>query len=162
MYMVTNISWTDYLMVMLLLLVIYYVLIGFRYYFNDLKKLAANLIPTAFGSKLENPESSNFDDTTKAFKQMTAEGPDAGTTEDTLLEVEHLIMKLKEIIENASIQNTAKNKFKENLKSILNQYPEIKNSPFQSAVNELIISECTKHDSIILSENEVVMLWNEV
>ena len=163
--MITNVSWTDYLIATLLSLLIYYLFIGFRYYSSEFKSLAANrnqLLSTAFGNKFKNYEKTSVHPSNEPVGQNPGAVSFAGTTEDTAVEIEHLILKLKGIIENASLQNTGKKKLKENLGSILYEYPEIKNSPFQSAINELIVSECRRHGSIILSEDEVVMMWGKV
>jgi len=164
--MFTNISWTNYLVVVILLLVIYYLIIGIRFYSHDLK----NLLLGNQKFKLSHSASlSNVlnDNNPIAHEQSQPEMFQAGndfaeTTDETFLEVEHLIVRLKEAIANASGKKYVKEEFFLYLQLIIKEYPMLKNSQFQSVINELIISECAKYGSVTLSEEEVGTLWNEV
>lgn len=91
-----------------------------------------------------------------------AQGSFAETPDDTFQQVEHLIGRLKEAIEEASREKHSKQEFFLYLKSILKGYPALKNSPFRSAINELIVSECARHGPIMPSGDGAVMLWDDV
>lgn len=165
--MFTNISWTNYIIVIILLLAIYYLFIGIRFYYHKLKNLAgkrkfqlraAHNEPSAELGNMGN----NSEDKRVQIEPSQAQNSFAGTPDDTFQEVEHLIGRLKEVIEEASRKKYIKQEFFQYLKLILQEYPEIKNSPFQPAINELIASECERYGSNMLSEDEVVMLWNDV
>lgn len=164
--MFTNISWTNYIVVIILLLTIYYIIIGIRFYSHDLKNLLSGnqklkLSPSTGISDVQNDNNTIADE--QAQSEMFQPGNTfAETTDETFLEVEHLIVRLKEAIANASVKKYIKQEFFLYLQLILKEYPILKNSQFQSVVNELIISECAKHGSIALSEEEVAALWNDV
>jgi len=76
--------------------------------------------------------------------------------------VEKLTTKLKDTIADASSKNCHKEEFIFLLQLTLKEYPHLKGSPFQVAINNLIASECEKHGSLHLSAEEQVMLWKEV
>jgi hypothetical protein len=164
--MFTNISWTNYTVGISLLLVIYYIIIAIRFYFLDLKNLLSG------NQKFMSSSSAGFSDVQNnnnpiAHEQAQTEMFQAGTTfaettNETFLEVEHLIVRLKEAIANASGKKYIKQEFFLFLQLILKEYPMLKNSQFQSVINELIISECAKYGSVTFSEEEVVELWIEV
>lgn len=162
--MFTNITWTNYIIVVILLLAIYYLFIGIRFYYPELKKLAgkrrSQLRPV-------HDELSDEPDTNNEYEQVhteqfTTHNSFAETPDDTFQEVEHLIGRLKEAIEEASREKHSKQGFSLYLKSVLKECPAIKNSPFRSAINELIISECARHGPIMPSGDEAVMLWDDV
>ncbi len=163
--MFTNISWTNYIIVVILLMVIYYIIIGIRFYSHDFKNLLSGnqkfkLSPSTRLSDMQNDN--NPADEQEPPEMFQAGSAFAETTDETFLEVEHLIVRLKEAIANASGKRYVKQEFFLYLQLILKEYPVLKNSQFQSVINELIISECAKYGSITLSEEEVVALWNEV
>lgn len=164
--MFTNISWANYIVAISLLLVIYYIIIGIRFYFYDLKNLLSGnqrfrISPSTVLSNVQNGNNPI------AFEQAQPDMFQAGnafaeTTDQTFLEVEHLIIRLKEAIADASVKKYIKQEFFLYLQLIIKEYPILKNSQFQSVINELIISECAKYGSVMLSEEEVVALWIEV
>ena len=164
--MFTNISWTNYIVVVILLLVIYYIIIGIRFYSHDLKNLLSGnqrfrISPSTVLSNVQNGNNPI------AFEQAQPDMFQAGntfneTTDEFFLEIDHLIIRLKEAIANASGKKYIKQEFFLYLQLIIKEYPMLKNSQFQSVLNELIISECAKYGSVTLSEEEVGTLWNEV
>lgn len=165
--MFTNISWTNYIIVIILILAIYYLFIGIRFYYHELKNFVGKRkfqLHPAHNELSHGPGNmdNNGEDERVHSEPLQAQNSFGGTPDDAFQEVEHLIGRLKEVIEEASRKKYIKQEFLQYLKLILKEYPEIKNSPFQPAINELIISECERYGSIMLSENEVVMLWNDV
>lgn len=164
--MMTNISWPDYLMIIVPLFFLYYGYIGFQYYFDELKsfthwdKLLASGITRRAG---------NGDSPIHPIQVSTSNVVDAVPGTDTYeelggdlkLEIENLHLKLKEAVETASLQKDEKTLL-DNLGTILIEYPEFRNSPFQSTISELIMTECRRYGSIILSEDAVVKLWDGV
>jgi len=163
--MFTNISWTNYIIVVILLLVIYYVFIAIRFYSGELQNLLAGrrkLQLHPVHDELSSEPDNNIEYEQVQPELFSAQNSFVETPDDTFQEVEHLIGRLKDAIEEASSKKYIKEEFSLHLQLILKEYPALKNSPFQSAINELIMSECAKHGSIMLSEDEIVMLWNEV
>lgn len=164
--MFTNISWTNYIVVIILLLIIYYIIIGIRFYSHDLKNLLScnSKIRSSYTNSLSvmQKDNNSVAPANAQPEMFQTENAFTETTDETFLEIDHLIIKLKEAIANASGKKYIKQEFVLYLQLILKEYPILKNSQFQSVINELIISECAKYGSVTLSEEEVVALWNEV
>lgn len=156
--MLTNISWTDYLIAVAILLAIYYLFVGVRYFSSDFKdlfsgkrKLKAALSNDTDGETiLSTGEIATTD--INAFEEVS---------DDEFAEVEHLIERLKVVIADASHKKLVPQEFKHYLHLILKEYPSAQNSPLLSSVNELIISECEKYSAVTLSEDEVDLLWKD-
>lgn len=158
--MFTNISWTDYFIAVAILLTIYYLYVGVRYFIADLKDLFSGKRKLNFtvplpddpgGENILSPGESNPGEIT-SFEQ---------TSEDEFAEVEHLIDRLNGVIADASHKKSIPQEFKQYLHLVLKEYPNVKKSPLRSSVNELIVSECEKHGAVTLSEDEVDLLWKE-
>lgn len=164
--MFTNISWTNYIVVIILLLAIYYIFIGIRFYSRDFQQLLTVRRKGKIRSGddiVENMPQNNLAD---PFEQPESElavsdSSFAQTSDDTFQDIERLIIRLKEAIADAGTKQYIKEEFFLLVQLILKEYPDLKDSPYQSAINELIISECGKYGSIAISEEEVVMLWDD-
>ncbi|MCT1523845.1 hypothetical protein [Sphingobacterium hotanense] len=158
--MFTNISWADYLTAVFLLLAIYYVYVGVRYYSGDLKDLLSGKRKLNFRTSPANdpgdqpPQLSEHADhpTGTAFGE---------TTDDDFAEVEYLIGRLKDVIADASGRQLIPQEFKHYLHLTLKEYPNLKISPLRPSINELIVSECEKYGAVTLSVEEVEVLWND-
>jgi hypothetical protein len=158
--MFTNISWSDYIIAVAILLTVYYLFVGVRYYSDDLKDLLSGkrklkfraALPLDTGEEDTYPAEENYQHQATAFET---------TTDDDFDEVEHLIERLKNVIVDASKKKLIPQEFKQYLHLVLEEYPSVKNSPLRSSVNELIVSECEKHGAVTLSEDEVDMLWKD-
>lgn len=166
--MFTNISWTDYIVVIIVLLAIYYLFIGIRFYSRDLRYFLTSRrkgnIRSSHNEAADDMSLSNPGETFEGAKSelSMADGSFAQTSDDTFQDIERLIIRLKEAIADAGTKQYIRQEFFLLLQLILKEYPHLKDSPFQSAIIELIISEFGKYGSIAISEEEVVMLWNEV
>jgi len=153
--MFTGITWTTYLSAVALLLVIYYLYVGVRYFSGDLKDLLAGkkkLLPRR-PLPAEQPQA------------VTAQEPGNSpafedSSDDDFREMEHLIGRLKDVIADASQKELIPQEFRQYLRMTLKEYPAIQHSPLRSSVNELIVSECEKYGTVTLREEEVDALWN--
>jgi hypothetical protein len=95
-------------------------------------------------------------------KNYNCESPAFETTaDDDFAEVEHLIERLKSVIADASGKKLIPQELKKYLHLVLQEYPNIKNSPFRTSINELVASECEKYGAVTLSEDEVELLWKD-
>lgn len=158
--MLTNISWTDYIIAVAIFLAAYYFFVGMRYFSADLKDLVSGKSNLKFMVVLSHdkvsesiqPSEKNYDGESPAFET---------TTDDDFVEVEHLIERLKSVIADASGKKLIPQELKQYLYLVLQEYPNIKNSPFRSSINELVASECEKYGAVTLSEDEVEHLWKD-
>lgn len=158
--MLTNISWTDYFIAVAILITTYYLFVGLRYFSADLRDLISGKTELklrtvwALDTGGENIQTSE--------KNYPGESPALETTtDDDFAEVEHLIGRLKNVIADASSRKLIPLEFKQYLHLLLQEYPNIKNSPLRSSINELIASECEKYGAVTLSEDEVELLWKD-
>ena len=166
--MFTNISWTNYLVVVSLLLATYYVVVGIRFYSYEIKQLLfglrkSNLISEPGNNLVTvNNEQANAEFHNMEFEQFERSHLPEQTTTDPLLEVEQLASQVQAAIAEATGELFTKEAFFQLLREILKRHPNLKNSSFQSTIQDLILSECEKNSSIRLSTEEVTELWKEV
>lgn len=162
--MFANISWTNYIIVAILLLAAWYIIISFKFYFRDLQDILSGKAKLTFrGVKKEysynkSEEISNSDTSEFDHKFL----PNEQETDNLFKVAEELTSKLKDAISDAASKNYNREEFTFLLQLTLKEYPALKGSPFQVAINNLIASECDKHSFIRLSAVELGMLWNEV
>ncbi|MEP7079816.1 MAG: hypothetical protein ABI784_03760 [Ginsengibacter sp.] len=126
----------------------------------DHRKLSQDLSPTNAW------ENDYYKNTTvdRPAQSEVFEGEDISseTSDNNFSEVEYLIDKLKDAIAEASDKKYIKQEFFMYLQLIIKNYSHFKNTPFQSMINELIITECAKHSSVAFDEDEVKTLWSEI
>jgi hypothetical protein len=151
--MFTNISWTTYIIVVIVLLAVWYLIVGLRFYSHDLQ---------IFLTRKRKQSVQPVQEKSYSNAEYTSEQTETSDTDSLYHEVENLTTKLKETIADASSKNYHREEFIFLLQLTLKEYPHLKGSPYQVAINNLIISECEKYGSIHLSAEEQVMLWKEV
>ena len=131
--MFTQISWSNYLLIVLLLSVSYYFVIGYIYYRNDLlqsisdKKRTNDVVAPARNYP---PILQSFSDEVQAL--MNEAGNNKLDRKDIIWSLQMLIKK----------------------------YPGLKDFDFQEPVQTIINNECKSYCSIHLSEEELSALWN--
>lgn len=135
--MFTNISWGNYIIVVALSVASWYLLIGSRFYFDELKDLMTGKRKKLFRESGANYDeqstsiSNSQDENQIAFEESTYEEFDT-----TFRDVDALVKQLKIVIEDASKSKFPKQEMIDNLKLILATYPLIKNSSFSYSVSE--------------------------
>lgn len=167
--MFNSISWTQYLGFIVLLLIVYYIFIGVKFYSAELKQLfagkrkivdslvvAKNDFQANDAVKFHFPESQ-----VELFPSNQKYAPQIQETDDTFQQVQELTAALKEVIKQAAEKNTIKEDFILSLQLLIKKYSFLKGSSFLAPINNLIASECEKYGYIPLSAEERVMLWNE-
>ena len=160
--MLTNISWTDYIIAVAILLTIYYFFVGMRYFSADLKDLVTGKRELKFRAVIP-VDTDEIESIQTSEKNYNGESPAfETTTDDDFAEVEHLIERLKSVIADASGKKLIPQELKQYIHLVLQEYPNIKNSPFRTSINELVASECEKYGAVTLSEDEVEKLWKDV
>ena len=156
--MFTGISWTDYLIVVTIVLSAYYLIIGLRYYSAELKELISNKLKLGFNKQIVDYNFEEDGDPSLSLSGHEHQAIDS-TNDDAFSEVEELIGHLKDAIETASIKKYIIQELRQSLRMNLKEYPNIKSSPFRGSINELLISECEKWGTATFSEEEADKLW---
>ena len=156
--MLKNISWSDYIIAVAILLAIYYLFVGVRYFSAEIKDLLS-------GKRKPKLRTVSSDNNGMSY---SGDEPDQQelvrfekTTDDEFTEVEHLIERLKAVVADASRRKLTPQELKQHLSMVLKEYPAVRYSPIRSSVNELIVSECQKYGAVTLKEDEVELLWKE-
>lgn len=132
--MFTQISWSSYILTVLLLSAVYYLFIGYRYYRDDLLQLVSgkrltthDFVSTAFRQE---PLEKSFSDEVRAFMN------EAGKNK----------MSKKDIMKS--------------LQLLFKKYPTLKDTASQESIQNLIVNEYASYCSIHLSYEELSGLWN--
>ncbi len=167
--MLNTISWADYIKIITILLFVYYLFIGIKFYAFELRqllkgkgKLSATLIaPTKTIPQNEEPVQTVQEIQHELFPSLLKSEPQQKDNEDNYQQVQELTVSLKENIAQAASQNYIKDEFIFSLQQLLKQYSFLKASPFLGPINNLIASECEKYGYLQLSAEERVQLWNE-
>ncbi|OJW81820.1 MAG: hypothetical protein BGO69_15065 [Bacteroidetes bacterium 46-16] len=157
--MLTNISWTDYFIAVAILLAIYYLFVGLKYFSADFKDLLSGKRKQNFKAALSSNDENEESIPSTGESATTEINAFEETSDDEFAEVEHLIERLKVVIADASPKKLVPEEFKHYLHLVLKEYPSVQNSPLRPSVNELIVSECEKYSAVTLSEDEVDLLW---
>ena len=158
----TNVSWLNYLVIIALLLAAYYLFVGVKYYSDELKEIftlkrhGGGLKPALDKSNGSTP---SLGEDGEPIDDYDLSDGFEHTTDETFELVERLISTLKVVVQDSADNQMDKAEFTDRLRKILEFYGDLKNSQFQFAVNELIISECEKIDFVPLSEDELMKLW---
>lgn len=167
--MFTQISWSNYIETLLVLLIIYYIVIGFKFYTQEIKILLSG------NQKLPKPKASPDSDLEDEHNQISSFQnvqselfssskrfmPSEQDTDETFEQVQELTARIKHVIAEAITKNLIKEEFILSLQILIRKYQFLKGSPFMVAINNLIVSECEKLGYLILDAEERVMLWNE-
>lgn len=159
--MFTNISWGNYTVVVVLLLVSWYLFVGLRFYSEEIKEIVEGKRKLQFRGAIEESNAqSDYDPRHLDFESTKSESETAASN-TIFQEVDGLVKRLKNVITDATQKKLIKQEFEDSMRSALKEYPLLRDSPYRSSVDELIVSECEKQGSILLTQQEVEALWDE-
>ena len=131
--MFTQISWSSYIVTVLLLSAVYYLFIGYLYYRNDLLQLVS-------GKRI----TTNDNVVSKQRHQPL---------------IQSFSGEVKAFMKQAGKDKLDKNDIIQSLQLLLKKYPTLKDSASQESIQNLIVNECTSYCSIHLSDEELSVLW---
>lgn len=157
--MLSGVTWIEYFFALAGLSVLYYAWVVVKHFPDELRGIVK-------GEHLKGNGVSNtvfFQDELQEWENETNNEYDIieeSGDEDEFVQVEKLVNELTSAIEKATKKKTVKPEFKQILRMILREYPSIKDSEFRSSIDDLIISECNKHEAYTLSDKEVKVLWD--
>lgn len=149
--MFTNISWSNYIIAVSVLLIIWYLILVFKFYYPELKQILSGekkIKILSFGNRskrnLSKPISSSF---SESF--------------DTLEDAEELSNRLLQVIAESTERNLSLKEFQNYLRLVFEEYPYVKISSLRENINNFIVSECEKHPQLLLTFEQVDSLWVE-
>ncbi|SJZ68224.1 hypothetical protein SAMN04488128_1011179 [Chitinophaga eiseniae] len=148
--MLSSFSWASYLMVAALIIGIYYCVVIARYFRRDIKRLSRQKTPPEEqDDDTYNPQLSLFDNTEVQ--------PDIDA--DLFTDALGLSARIREVLSKAARENYSKAGLILILKKLVAEYPSLKGTAFQRAVNNVVIVECRNMGAAGLNEDEVDLLW---
>lgn len=136
--MFSLISWSQYCIVVAIVVVLYFMVIGFLYYKKDIVKL--------FG-RGENRESFAFSLVSNTTKT------------DPIAAVHELVSSLGELMRDATDKKQAQPELFYAMKQLVKNYPMINGSDFVNKINTYIQEELERYGTHTLSDEELVQLW---
>ena len=163
--MFNNISWTQYLEVIILMLITYYLFVGLKFYSFELRTLFKGKSGLSRGftddhlNTVDNNNKYFHDSRSEVFSSHKVYTPQALETDDTFQKVERLTTQLKEVIASSALNSTVKEEFIFSLYSVLKDYQFLRSSAFVVAINNVITSECDKYGLNHLSDDELMRIW---
>lgn len=155
--MLSDFSWSNYTVVVTILLVIYYLFIGLRFYIHELRSIF--LRGQVQLGVLQNQELDVIR-THDAPLHEPSQEPFMEDSNGSSPQLENLINKLKGAIEAGIDMQLSKHDILKNMQLVLRKHSPLKSPTFKAAINELIISECEKYGFTMLDEDEIVVLWD--
>lgn len=162
--MLVSITWSEYGVIILAALVVYYTVLVILYFKNEVLSLRFKKEQHKNNLSSEGNELYQADKELNSFSQNKIDDDISlvQETDETFQQVEELTASLKDAIAMAVDNEYVKEEFILSIQLLLKKYHFLKGSLFEEAINDLIISECEKYRSIHLSAKELVMLWKEV
>ena len=158
--MLKGISWNNYLLVIVVLTIMWYVFVGLVYYYVDLKellngkrKLRFRWLEKYFDSDSIQESSAPEDNSKIDFEAVAA------ISVNDYTEVDALIAQIKKSVAEGVQKNASKTDLEKQLGVILDNCEAVGDSGFRSAINELIVSECETVGSFVFTLEEVDVLW---
>jgi len=158
--------WADYIAVTGVLLLVYYFLIGMKFY---RKNIIARFNSAEKEIPALSPQSEHFQDEGSEPSQTFASEnsyPELEITEDPPLpdpvmmqQVEELVFQLKDALSQAVRQNQERTQILTILQKILGDYSALHDTPFQLSVNTWLGAEWEEQGLLQLSDNEIRMIW---
>ena len=149
--MLSNISWSNYAVTVIVLLIFWYVFLILKFYFGPLKELISGKRKLKFLKMRLNTNTELTKDLFSEYKEPF----------DTLEDARELFGKLENAVIESSERNLSGPEFRNYIKFILEEYPYVKNSSLRKKINSLMVSECEKHPQLILTYPEMDGLWDE-
>ena len=159
--MLNHLSWTSYFEAVIVLLVIYYLFIGIRFYATDIKQLFAPAGKRAADNRL--PEQLVFKDAEKPVEGLPEEviyGQE-NYTDDDIQQADELISSIKKRITAANGKTYSPDTLLPQLKAIFQEHGSLKISPHRPAINEQVVTECERTGVAELTEDEVDQWWSD-
>ncbi len=139
--MINNISWVTYWTAIGIILFIYYTSICLRYYLFEVKQILSGKLKLTFKKRLnsypiEAPSQQDFFPVINQFQQQ-----------------------IKTILSDAAEKNLIKQEIIYSLQLLFKKYAIVKDTSFQSSINDYILNEYSNYCSIHLNEEDVMSLW---
>lgn len=151
--MLSSISWAGYFTAIAILLVVYYTVIGYRFYRQDVLSVTGGL---------NNRQSlSSVADQLRQETILQKDEEGEATTNNTPLLVEYFTDEVQAFFQEAKNNELDKATILHSLQIIVSKYPSLRTSEYKSLLEQLIIDETELNCAVLIKEDEVRRVWNE-
>jgi len=141
--MLSNVSWSEYLAAVVILLVLYYVIIGLKYYRKEITSLLSGKLP-------------NKDNTSKnVLKSPEGRQQDAPSFDELEAVVNDLRYSILDKAGNPAIKAELLGQLKQRLAS----YAGLRRPAYRVAINNYIITHAKEICGVVFSESELEAAW---
>ncbi len=134
--MLSNVSWEEYLAAVGTLLLLYYLVIGIRYYRKEIKNLLKGKIKTGDNTRSE-----------KSAEEISFE------------ELEAVVFDLRYAVLDKAGKNTSKPELLRQLAGRLEHYAGLRKPAYRAAINNAIIQHAKDSCGIVFTEEELNEAW---
>ncbi|MDP5198983.1 hypothetical protein [Flavobacterium sp. DG2-3] len=152
--MFTNISWSSYLTVLGVVVLIWYLIILLKFYYKDLLKIFSGEKKLKFTSLKNMTEKKGQD--SGAYRSLSSAFSESF---DTLEDAEELSVRILQAVAESDEKNFSKEHFQNYLRMVLDEYPYVKISSLRENINKLMVTESSKYPNLILTLSEADSLW---
>lgn len=152
--MFTNISWSSYLTVLGVVVLIWYFILLLKFYYKDLLKIFSGEKKLKFPS-FKNMTEHKLQDS-GAYKSLSSSFSESF---DTLEDAEELSSRILQAVKESNEKNFSKEHFQNYLRMVLDEYPYVKISSLRENVNKLMVTESSKYPNLLLTLSEADSLW---
>lgn len=158
-----HVSWGTYLQTIAFALVIYYIIIGLKYYRAELQALRQRFFrQNSPAGHLPEALIYEEDEVARDITPLEEEVSYVAEADEDMKKIEEFIGRFKKLIAQAADKSYAPATLIHSLQILFTEYPQIKNSPHRSAISELIANECEQTGTAQLSEDVVDAWWDEL
>jgi hypothetical protein len=155
--MLQSISWGQLAVALIIIFTFYYGYLAIRYA-ADLKNFTPKRKPTVL--REEEKFATEPEEEVEEAGPLTAGSEAPAANNDAVFDrIEELVDRLKERIGQAAKENLMKGELAVELKTIVADYPDLRQSSYQSALNELVGYECIANGLTALTAQEIEELW---
>lgn len=146
------ISWSAYFTAIVVVLIIYYAVIGYMYYRKEIKLAFSNSV--SFHSY-----------TNHSLQQIPPivknENYQADVSDDLPLQVQSFIDEVKACLQEAAGNQYNKDKILHLLRRLVSKYPSIEDSAYKLSLEQFIINECETHCAVCFSDVDLGEIWEK-
>ncbi|MFC6100798.1 hypothetical protein [Olivibacter domesticus] len=157
-------SWSDYFLAIGIGLVVYYLVVGVRFYRREAKALMLGGRNNTSDVSAASAPAYSEDAERTVIPQATSEQEEEPFTqeevpEDSFKDVEMVIADLKVVIGHTQRNKMGKDVLLKLIKEVFAKYPSVNQLAFREAINEFVATECKGKGTVVLKEEEVDELW---
>ncbi|MBF4487777.1 hypothetical protein [Flavobacterium sp. CSZ] len=159
--MFTNISWGNYIIAVSILLLIWYLILGFRCYYPDLRAILSGEKSLQSLSLKSNPQEKLAVHLQKGSSVENKELSLYKESFDTLADAEELSGRIQGAIKESAERNLSLEEFQNYLKLLLSEYPFVRISTLRENINAIIVKSSASYPALLLTLSQVDLLWEE-